>query len=298
MRTFTSWLMLLTSLLLLLGCNQSATQKSGDSDKAANAATEEATDEEEQNDGYYTGFDGTTDYSILIPNFRTLTIKDSSVASIEKVKVTLSEATITELLAEVVKEYPDFDTERFKKMLGREQTTYKITPLKAGKTVISTSGGRGGDPGKSQGGWGKSRNIDLVVKEYTADQLAAGQSRYTTDGGGGNLRACKSCHETGEEDAPPHELGRIMELSDKEALTWIKTGEVRDRVAKIQHTWEFSTDEEEGGIVPYLRSKQTHDVETLSKLYFEEMLANGGIPMGPPKDGEGGGTTTGTTTTD
>ena len=193
----------------------------------------------------------------------------------------LSQTIIDELVAEAKVTNPSFDDTRFKQALGREQVTYKITPLKPGRTKLITTGGRGGQPGRQQSGWSKSPEIDLVVQAYTLDQLAKGMARYTTDGGGGNLRACKSCHESGNEGAPPHELGRIMEISDKDAMTWITTGKLGGRTAKIQHTWEFSTESEQDGIVPYLRSKQTHDVETLTKLYVEEQLANGGF-MGPP----------------
>jgi hypothetical protein len=278
------------ALALAAGCNQSAKEKSGEKNGNAGDAsgtgtgTSTGSGDDESNDAYYTGIDGTNDYTLLLPNFRNLTVKDPSVATVEAVEVTLSQTTIDTLVAEQKKKNPDFEDDRFKEMLGHKQTTYKVTPLKAGRTVLQTSGGRGGEPGRKQSGWGASKNIDLIVTEYTADQLDAGKSRYTTDGGGGNLRACAECHETGKEGAPPHELGRIMELSDKDALTWITTGSVRGRTASITHTWEFGSDAEESGIVPYLRSKQTHDVETLTKLYVEEMIANG-FPGGhPPPD--------------
>lgn len=295
----------LLALLLAASCNQSAKQSAEDSgkDEDETAATDKSDTstssiaDEEEDDAFHTGFDGSTDYSLLIPRFRSLKVKDESIAKVESVEVTLSATVIDELVAKAKAENPDFESTKFKEMLGRKQTTYKVTPLKAGKTQLITSGGRGGGQGKQQSGWGKSTNITLVVTEYTSDQLAAGKARYDTDGGGGNLKACKSCHETGEEGAPPHELGRIMEIPDKGALQWIKTGAYGGREASIEHAWEFSSDTEEKGIVPYLRSKQTHDVETLTKLYVEEMLANGGF-MGPPP-GEGGtksSTSTGTAT--
>ena len=272
---------------LAISCKQEAAKQSGNGggtdEKKEDGTSADSEEEEEERDGYFTGFDGVTDYSILVPKFRNLVVEDESIAKVESVKITLSAAIIDELVAKAKVDNEEFNETGFRKMIGREQTTYKITPLKAGKTVISTSGGRGGQPNKQQNGWAKSAKIDLVVTSYTEEQLASGKSRYTTDGGGGNLRACKSCHETGEEGAPPHELGKIMEISDKQAMTWIKTGKLDGRVASIQHTWEFSTEEEEGGIVSYLRSKQTHDVETLTKLIVEEQLANGGF-MPPPSD--------------
>ncbi len=252
----------------------SESAKDGDGD-AADATTAVS----DANDGFFTGFDGTTDYSLLVPRFREMTLEDPSIAKVESVKVTLSVAIITELLAAAKKDNPSFEDARFRKSLAREQTVYRITPLKAGKTAIKTTGGRGGKAGRQQSGWQKSPNINLTVTAYTAAQLADGKKRYHEDGSG-NLKACKACHETGAEGAPPHELGKIMEVSDKGALTWIKTGKLEGRVAKVAHTWEFSTAAEEKGIVAYLRSKQTHDVETLTKLYVEEQLANGGFMPG------------------
>lgn len=274
-------------LAAALACNQETKQKDADDSNKNGTNTDDgntsdgSTSVSSSNDGYFTGLDGVNDYSLLLPRFREFTIEDPTIAKVESIKVTLSQATIDELIADAKAENPDFEDARFIKTLGREQTVYKITPLKAGTTAIKTSGGRGGKAGTSQSGWSKSENLNLTVTKYTAEQLEAGKKRYTTDGGGGNLRACKSCHETGAEGAPPHELGRIAEISDAGAKTWITTGKFDGRVAKIQHTWEFSSDEEENGIVAYLRSKQTHDVETLTKLIVEEQMANGGFKGGP-----------------
>lgn len=279
-------LVCIVALLSGVACNQGSSQSSGNEskEKKANILPSKETNaepEESDNDAFYTGFDGDTDFSILVPRFRNVTIKDPSIAKIDEIPVKLPEETIDVVIAAAKSTNPDLREDRVRKMLGRETTTYRITPLKAGKTTLITSGGRGGQAGRKQAGWSKSKSIDLIVNAYTADQVAAGKLRYETDGGGGNLRDCKSCHESGKEGAPPHELGRIMEISDKQALTWIKTGKLDGREAKIPHTWEFSSDEEEEGIVAYLRSKQTHDVETLTKLVVQEMLANGFGPGGP-----------------
>jgi len=280
-------LFLASILLTPLACKEKTEKKAANqASKVDSKKGQDATGEDKgsTDDGYYTGFDGTTDYSLLLPRFRTFSLEDPSIAKVENVKVTLSQSIIDELIAKAKQDNPDFEDSRFRQMLGREQTVYKITPLKAGKTAIKTSGGRGGSAGRDQTGWSKSTNINLIVTAYTAQQLEVGKKRYMTDGGGGNLRACKSCHETGAEGAPPHELGRIAEISDNQAMTWITTGKLESRTAKVQHTWEFTTDEEQNGIVAYLRSKQTHDVETLTKLMVEEMLANGGF-SGPPPGG-------------
>ncbi len=262
---------------LLHGCQQS---KQVAANAQATATPSDSNASAGGNDAYYTGYDGNTDFSILLPRFRSIVVKDPSIAKIEAVTVTLSATIIDQLVLEAKAANSAFEETRFREKLGKQQTTYRITPLKAGKTVLVTSGGRGGAPGKSQSGFSKSVDIDLIVSPYTIQQQTAGKARYDAEGSG-TLTSCKSCHETGEENAPPHELGRIMEISDSEALSWVKTGEIGSRSARIPHAWEFSSDEEESGIVPYLRSKQTHDVETLTKLVVEEQLANGGF-MGPP----------------
>jgi hypothetical protein len=112
--------------------------------------------------------------------------------------------------------------------------------------------------------------------------LTLEKKRYETDGGG-TLKACKACHETGVEGAPPHELGKINELNDVEALQWFKTGQVKGRVAKIDHKWDFSSDTEEQGIVAYMRSKQAKDVDGLTKIQIEERIANGFPGPGGPR---------------
>src|SRR5438128_1354579 len=62
-----------------------------------------------EGDAFYTGFDGQTDYSILLPSFSTYTLKDPTIAKIEEKKFTLSEETIESLIEEATKENPDFD---------------------------------------------------------------------------------------------------------------------------------------------------------------------------------------------
>jgi hypothetical protein len=302
MRTIVALLTLGTALS---SCN-SGSDKKGSSpqpqaaQKGADGTNTQAVTSNSPNDGFFTGFDGKTDYSILIPQFRSMSIDDPSVARIEQVKVKLSEATIQSLVQEAKAKNPNFDTVRFQRMFQRENSVNKIIPLKPGRTVIKTSGGRGGQTGRNQSGWGKSPNIDLVVTGYTEEQFNAGKVRYETDGGGGSLKACKSCHETGEQGAPPHELGKIMELNDKDALSWFKTGQAKGRTAKIEHKWGFSSDLEEAGILAFMRAKQTNDVESLTKLVFEEFIANG-FPAMPsnipgPAPGSGTGTASGTGT--
>jgi hypothetical protein len=226
---------------------------------------------------------------LLLPSFRSYQVEDPSIANVEEIKVSLSEDTIDELLVSVTKEMPDFPVDRFKGFLGRERTVYRVVPLKAGTTALITSappggGGRPGGGGGGRGGdvWGSSQQekIGLVVTAYEPGLVAIGEERYTTPGEG-SLKACESCHAGGENGAPPHELGRIMEINDDLAYQWITTGKAGGRVAKINHAWEFGSEEQQKGIVPYVRSKQTHDVEALTKLEFEQRLQNFDFKGGP-----------------
>ena len=71
-----------------------------------------------------------------------------------------------------------------------------------------------------------------------------------------------------------------MSIPDNSAEQWITTGKLAARVASIQHTWEFADSDEELGTVAYLRTLQTDDLETLTKLEFENQA-------GPPPGGGG-----------
>lgn len=285
----------------IVGCAQGKEEKKEGKDSKASSTAEESEGDggaggdalppsDEIDNGLYTGIGGGKDYSIILPGFRSYTSSDESIAKVEKVTVTLSETAIKDLIKDLKKVKPDADEACIKKMFARERSSYKITPLKAGTVKLKSARPKN----RRSGGFKKNNEtMTLVITEYTDAQLAAGEKRYTTDGGGGNLVSCKSCHASGEEGAPPHEMGRVMEISDQEALQWIKTGQVGDRKAeKVEHKWQFSSDEDEAGIVPYLRSLQTKDIETLTKLYFEEARVNGfdgGFGGGGGPGGGGGG---------
>ena len=163
----------------------------------------------EDDNGLYTGFDGATDYSLLVPGFRSYKADDPSAVKVDQISVKLSDAVVNELIAKEKEANPTFDEPRFRKIFGRDQKAYKITPLKAGKSTLTVTrdGGGGG------GTWKKGDKITVYVSAYSAEAYNKGKERYAR-AGTGNKRACKSCHETGVAGAPPHELGRVMEISD------------------------------------------------------------------------------------
>jgi hypothetical protein len=307
----------LAIVLLGLGfvaCSEDSKKKSNDAPKpgastgqtatgtGSGTTTGDGTGAEVPGSGFFLGFDGgKNDYSILLSQGRNYTIKDTSIATIKKETVKLSAETIDTMIADAKKSTPNLDAnaENFlRQLLGCEQPAFRIVPLKPGKTTMS--GGRQG--GNSQDRFGQNSNFNLTVTSYTTAQYDAGKQRYTTDGAG-NLKACKSCHETvTEENAPPHELGYVMQLSDAQFIEWVTTGKTGSRTARIKHTWEFASEAQKLGTVAYLRAKASKDVETFTKLVFEERFEQfkadpsriPAIPGGGRPNGTGTGTGTGT----
>ncbi len=208
----------------------------------------------------HTGFDGTDKYSLFLPGRTEFKVKDPAIASIEGISVVLSTATIWELIQAQKAKDPNFDEAAFRKNFPATQTAYRLIPLQAGKTVLLSTKN------------GKTSEVALTVTQYSADAAQIGEARYTNASGTGKKRACLSCH--GGDGAPSHAMGRVMQISDAEALQWITTGKVRDRVARVTHTWEFDSEAESTGVIAYLRTLQTDDIEALTKMMFESEYAD------------------------
>ena len=290
-------------------CDEGGSKKTGNSGTVPAPATTDASGTPPNPDksvaggrGFYLGFDGTNDYSLLLSQGREYKIQDPSIATIKRETVSLAPNTIDSMVEEYKKKEPELfkieGAENFlRQFLGCSRPAIKITPLKAGRTMIT--GTRGGNNSGDRWGQENTTQIALVVTQYTTAQFDAGKGRYSTEGSG-NLKACKSCHETGEENAPPHELGKISEITDAQAVEWITTGKTGGRTARITHKWEFSSDEQKQGVVAYLRGKASKDLENFTKLVFEEEINNvrnrikqngGRVPGPPPGVGSGSGTT-------
>lgn len=270
----------------------STTTTSDSDDSTSDSSTSSSVDPDVWLQGYYTGYNGNDKFSLYLPSFREMSIDDPSIASIESQSVTLSAETIDALVAEQKAKNENFDDTRIREILSRPRTVYKLTPLKAGQTKLRTKAG-----GKGPGGgvWNQGQAVVLVVTKYSQDLVALGKSRYLQDGED-NKRSCASCHETGANNAPPHELGDIMSIPDASAEQWISTGKLSGRTASIPHAWEFASDQEKLGVVAYLRTLQTTDLETLTKLEFENQLAN--LPAPPPGTGTSTTPTTSTSSGD
>lgn len=206
-----------------------------------------------------TGVDGTGQYTIFLPGRTEYQIKDDTIASIEGVTVTLSEGTMWELINAQKEKDPNFDEVEFRKNFPAKQTAYRLVPLKAGSTTMTATKN------------GTATEVKLNVVQYADNAAAVGEARYNDTTGTGNKIGCITCH--GGEGAPSHAMGRIMQINDAEALQWITTGKVRDRVARITHTWEFNSEEQSTAVIAYLRTLQTDDVEVLTKMMIEREFA-------------------------
>lgn len=268
--------LILAAALFAFGCTETktktVTEKAASSSRqgppSGNPAFSSLTD-------VYTGINATDKFSIYLPGRTSFVPKDAAIAKIEEITVTLSEATIAELIADRKAEDPNFDEERFRKTFPTTQTAYKLIPLSAGTTTLTSTF-------KRRSNETVTTEVNLTVVEYAADAVQLGNTRYHNTAGTGNKIACTTCH--GGAGAPSHAMGKIMEISDAEALQWITTGKVKDRVASITHTWEFDSDAEASGVVAYLRTLQTDDVEALTKMMFENEFAdfNSSTQGGPP----------------
>jgi hypothetical protein len=113
---------------------------------------------------------------------------------------------------------------------------------------------------------------EVLVAAYTSEQVAAGDTRYHTDGTD-DRQACASCHQA--EGGVDHTPTEMAFHDDAALLTVITQGHYPDQcltdegdpctcdtagctlvpgyVLSIDHTWNL-TETEAAGIVPYLRS--------------------------------------------
>ena len=248
--------------------------------------------------GVYLGFDGSNDFSAILPAYRTYKVADPTIAKVTRESGPLSEAAIDRILGLIQKSRPELDVSSFRDLIPRQISFYRVTALKPGTTTISfgplqSSGGsvptglrlaeeEAPAPAGGTGDYNLPAGVDIVpqgdyvlkVYPYSQAMVDAGKKRYTTKGSG-NLRACTSCHAGGEEGAPPHELGRVTKINDTALRTWITTGSLGTREAAIEHRWEFSNAAERQGITAYLRTLQSNDMEKLILLMIENLRKRG-----------------------
>lgn len=217
---------------------------------------------------YYTGYDGTNDFTLLVSTSRELEIMDETVATAVRQSFPVDQTVVDELIAEYKAIDPTLSANREQRLRERLQTAtaWRITPNGPGITTIKATRSQNGtvDP---ESVWQNAEIRTLVVESYSSNQVAVGQQRYNANGSG-----CKGCHGTGEFDAPTHQLGRVIEISDENAIQWISTGKTLDRIANLSHAWNFANDAEKQATVAYLRTQQTKDVKELARLLFNERL--------------------------
>ena len=231
---------------------------------------------------YYTGFDNNVNnYDIFINTSRAITIHDPSVATANQEFVTVDAVTVAQQVEQIAALYAqageNFSSGRRARYERRfaNPSIWKIRPLKAGITTFSAESAR-----RTESIWEKAEIRTIVVSAYSAQQVQQGQIRYES-----GSPACTQCHNTSFNSAvgaPPHLLGRVMEINDNDAAQWITTGAVKDRYTN-GHSWSFLNDTEKFATVAYLRSKQTTSKEDYAKLLFEEELAETKAELGLPQ---------------
>jgi len=231
---------------------------------------------------YYTGYEpsGSVDLSLLIPTRRKIEVIDPTIAIVERENLEVPADVVEQRITQLEELFPGMSArtvDRWRQRLTNP-SIWRITPLKPGITGIKAtriSSRTGAERWESV--WEKPEIRTLVVKPYSAAQIEMGRQRYEAqfNAGIGQMQACSNCH-TGQVDvfgtAPPHEIGNVVEISDDDAVTWISSGSVKDRVASqnaLGHNWQFSSTEEAFAVVAYLRSKQTGNADDLARLLFE-----------------------------
>lgn len=217
---------------------------------------------------YYTGYDGgINDLSVLISTRRTLVIDDPSVAAASLESIEIPTTTVDGMIAELkaIEEVSSRREQRLRERLATARA-WRITPLKAGTTLIKAT--RTGSDGsvRPESVWYNAELRTLVVSAYTPEQIQLGETRYLN-----GAPSCASCHTDLASGAPTHEIGRVTEISDADAISWISRGAAGDRVS-VSHAWSFASEAEKAATVAYLRKQQTKDVADLARLLFDEVL--------------------------
>jgi len=245
---------------------------------------------------YYTGYDGTdpnfggNDFRIWLTTGRKIEIVDQSIARADEVTIDVPTDTVDLMIqrvndarAQVGQEaLSTRATDRLKRRYSSRKA-WRITPLNPGITSVKATRISSRDNQvRPESIWQEAEIRTLVVADYQQVNIETGRARYEEGGSGG---ACANCHlsagSTSAASAPAHQLGRVLEINDAEAIKWITEGKALDRTATgTLHKWTFANDAEKQATVAYLRSRQTADLEELARLIFEEelkeVLADGG----------------------
>lgn len=266
-------------LLILNGCADSTVPPSGNANGNTNVIGSPSsnpsgtTSSKLAGDVYYTGYDGgANDLSILIRTSRKLEIVDASVATATLNSIDIPQETVDAMINEL-KAVETVSPQREQRLRNGLATAkaWKIVPLKAGTTLIkATRFDRDGVTIHPESVWYNAEYRTLVVSSYTPALIQSGETRYLN--GGGGSPSCASCHTNPLTGAPAHKIGRVTEISDIDAISWISKGQAGDR-SDVSHAWLFTDENEKLGTVAFLRTQQTDDVAELAKLLFAEVLA-------------------------
>jgi len=273
---------LIISIAVLYGCSE-ATSPDSTGDPSNKISPNASGDIPTRLPGevYYTGYDGgLTDLSVLVSTSRTLEIEDPTIATARLETINIPEETVNAMIAELKATGETLSANRERRLKERlaNPRAWRLTPLKAGFTYIKATRAPRGSTGtiRPESDWYIPELRTLVVEDYSGGLINTGKIRY--EQGSAGSPACISCHNgTFESGVPSHQIGRVTEISDADAISWISTGRAGDRVFQTSnpagHTWSFTNDSEKTATVAYLRSQQTKDIRELAQLLFDEALA-------------------------
>lgn len=271
---------IILTVSMLYGCAESTnTNTTGPSNKIGPSANGDIP-QRLPGEVYYTGYDGgLTDMSVLVSTRRTLVVEDPTVATAQQVSIEIPAATVDEMIAELKATGEQLSQNRENRLRQRlaNPTAWKLTPLKPGFTYIKATRPPSSRTGqiRPESVWYVSELRTLVVEDYTNGIINTGKIRY--DQGSNGSPACASCHTDPLSGAPSHQIGRVTEISDTDAISWISNGRAGDRVFQTSnpagHSWSFTSEAEKAATVAYLRSQQTKDIKELAQLLFDEALA-------------------------
>lgn len=230
----------------------------------------------------YTGFDGQTKFRYIYGFYgedTKLVLSDPSMAKVEQFSYTIPQAKLDAAIAAVKAKGKKLDEAAAKDFCGGTSVGTAIVPLKAGTFMIS-------DTYKYQDEGGKeveqTDKTEMTVFSYTPAQVAKGKDRYTKGiGAAANQKACVSCHGTGLNGAPAHDLGGISYWEDSVWEQWVTTGKRTEKysaeeqytyeasIGAANHSWAFTNTDEMKATLAYVRSIEASDTDT----YAEKALA-------------------------
>ena len=225
MRLVRSTLWLLSGMSVALACGSSEEPPASTSSSGGSSGGDAGTIPIEDIDlavyplRQYTGFDGAHDFQAPLGVFRAK----------EDLEVTASDPSMVEILPA---QYKDAKADgQYFLLKAKKAGEVTLTARSRGKTVTST----------------------LVIQQYSADDYAVGEARYTEGPSEGATRPCAGCHR--KPDGADHSPAAISAADDNAVKAVISTGIdlSNSPIRSVEHRWEADAATLDG-LVTYLRA--------------------------------------------